>query len=160
MTTWRTIPGFAGYAINDEGDCVSPLGNEITRVGYKKDRYNLTKKDGTHYNVAISKLLDAARKRGRIIPGTMEEAPIELPENVEEPEVEEAPAEEVVRRKPKTDSANSEYWYSKELKPSRLCHDCKKPTNDYRCPDCQNLWRKKNSITGCGDTSFDVIYGD
>lgn len=148
MAEWRTIPGFPGYRINDDGDCVSPLGNELSRVGRKKDHFNLKKRDGTPCLMAIPKLLEAAMKRGRIIPGT------------EEPEVEEAPAEEVVRRKPKTDSANSEYWYSKELKPSRLCHDCKKPTNDYRCPDCQNLWRKKNCITGCGDTSFDVIYGD
>ena len=147
--TWLTIPGFPGYRINDDGDCVSPLGNELTRTGRHKDRYQLKKRDGTVKGIYIWKLLDMARERGRIVPGT-----------VEEPEVEESPVEEVVPRRPKASSEKSEYGYSKELRPSRLCHDCKKPTNDYRCPACLNLWRKKNCITGCGDTSFDVIYGE
>ena len=100
MAEWRTIPGFPGYRINDDGDCVSPLGNELSRVGRKKDHFNLKKRDGTPCLMAISKLLETAMKRGRIIPST------------EEPEVEEAPAEEVVRKKPKTDSANSDHHAS------------------------------------------------
>lgn len=44
---------------------------------------------------------------------------------------------------------------------SRLCHDCKKPTSDYRCPTCLKKWRLKHGVPECGDreTSFDVIFG-
>jgi len=43
----------------------------------------------------------------------------------------------------------------------RLCHDCKKPTSDYRCPKCLRKWRIKNGVAESGreDLSFDVLYG-
>lgn len=28
----------------------------------------------------------------------------------------------------------------------RTCHDCGKPTSDYRCADCLSKWRQKNHI--------------
>jgi hypothetical protein len=28
----------------------------------------------------------------------------------------------------------------------RLCHDCKKPTTDYRCKVCREKWIKKNNL--------------
>lgn len=44
---------------------------------------------------------------------------------------------------------------------SRVCHDCGKPTSDYRCPNCLRKWRIKNGVPGYGDreTSFDVLFG-
>ena len=73
MAEWRTIPGFAGYVINDEGDCVSPLGNALTRTGQHKDCYRLRKRDGTVKGIYIWRLLDMARKRGRVV-SSLEEA--------------------------------------------------------------------------------------
>ena len=36
--------------------------------------------------------------------------------------------------------------------PMRRCHDCKKPTRDYRCTDCRKLWASKHGVVlGCGD---------
>lgn len=29
----------------------------------------------------------------------------------------------------------------------RPCHDCKKPTWDYRCPACQAKWRNKYGVS-------------
>ena len=31
---------------------------------------------------------------------------------------------------------------------SRKCHDCGKPTNDYRCPRCLAKWRNKYHVSG------------
>lgn len=31
-------------------------------------------------------------------------------------------------------------------KPNRKCHDCGKPTWDYRCPECLKKWRAKNRV--------------
>lgn len=30
--------------------------------------------------------------------------------------------------------------------PMRACHDCKKPTRDFRCPACRLKWGKKNGL--------------
>jgi len=40
-------------------------------------------------------------------------------------------------------------------KPKRRCHDCKKPTDDYRCPECRRLWRLKNDVV-LSDEGCDV----
>lgn len=29
----------------------------------------------------------------------------------------------------------------------RKCHDCQKPTWDYRCPKCQAKWRSKHGVS-------------
>ena len=44
---------------------------------------------------------------------------------------------------------------------SRVCHDCGKPTSDYRCPKCLRKWRIKHGVAESGreDLSFDVLYG-
>ncbi len=44
---------------------------------------------------------------------------------------------------------------------SRKCHDCKRPTSDYRCPRCLRKWRIKHGVAESGreDLSFDVVYG-
>ena len=36
----------------------------------------------------------------------------------------------------------------------RKCHDCGKPTQDYRCPECLKKWRNKYHVaaSGYGDT--------
>lgn len=40
---------------------------------------------------------------------------------------------------------------------SRTCHDCGKPTNDYRCSACLAKWRAKNHVSSwSGDDN--VIY--
>lgn len=36
---------------------------------------------------------------------------------------------------------------SKDTKYARVCHDCGKPTNDYRCPTCLHKWRVKHGVT-------------
>lgn len=35
--------------------------------------------------------------------------------------------------------------------PTRKCHDCGKPTSNYRCAECQAKWRAKYAVTGAGD---------
>ena len=44
---------------------------------------------------------------------------------------------------------------------SRVCHDCGKPTSDYRCPKCLHKSRIKHGVAESGreDLSFDVLYG-
>lgn len=32
-------------------------------------------------------------------------------------------------------------------KPKRKCHDCGRPTDDYRCPVCLRKWRQKNGVS-------------
>lgn len=33
----------------------------------------------------------------------------------------------------------------------RRCHDCGKPTSDYRCPRCLTRWRRKHNVPDGGD---------
>ena len=51
-----------------------------------------------------------------------------------------------------------EYAYSKGGRTSRVCHDCGKPTNDYRCPRCLRKWRRKNDVLGTADTDSSSAY--
>lgn len=42
--------------------------------------------------------------------------------------------------------------------PKRKCHDCGRPTNNYRCPRCLSKWRIKNGIAAeptCVDNDYD-----
>jgi len=32
----------------------------------------------------------------------------------------------------------------------RRCHDCGRPTTDYRCPACLAAWRRRNGVPGAG----------
>lgn len=34
---------------------------------------------------------------------------------------------------------------------TRNCHDCGKPTSNYRCAKCLKKWREKNHVTGAYD---------
>lgn len=34
-----------------------------------------------------------------------------------------------------------------QVKPKRKCHDCGKPTNDYRCYKCLAKWRIKHGVS-------------
>ena len=45
--------------------------------------------------------------------------------------------------------------------PKRRCHDCKTPTNDYRCPRCRDLWRRKHCVVLNAENGgdFDSVYG-
>ena len=36
----------------------------------------------------------------------------------------------------------------------RRCHDCGKPTTDYRCPACLKAWRLKNGVPLDGDAGY------
>lgn len=38
--------------------------------------------------------------------------------------------------------------------PSRVCHDCKTPTSNYRCPKCLKKWREKHKVSqdACDDS--------
>lgn len=40
---------------------------------------------------------------------------------------------------------------------SRVCHDCGKPTNNYRCPDC---WDQRRRTADCDDVSPVDCYGE
>lgn len=44
--------------------------------------------------------------------------------------------------------------------PTRKCHDCGKPTNNYRCPICLAKWRKIHKVKSSqnSDASLDDIY--
>lgn len=33
-----------------------------------------------------------------------------------------------------------------EIVPNRLCHDCHKRTNNFRCPECYKKWAIKNHV--------------
>jgi hypothetical protein len=33
----------------------------------------------------------------------------------------------------------------------RRCHDCGKPTTDYRCPSCLAAWRRRNGVSSRGE---------
>ena len=33
----------------------------------------------------------------------------------------------------------------------RKCHDCGKPTTDYRCPACLAAWRRRNGVSSRGE---------
>ena len=226
MSEWRTIPGFPGYLISDEGEVVSPFGTMLTRTGRHKDCYRIRKRDGTAREVFIWKLLDAAKKRGRVVP---DPAGRETPADevaAAEPDEEPAPVEQRLpvgcvpipglspycidraghvwnsatkkslswlartpgsasprvslrreyhpvnrlldltfgpgaaedaglppprrytkREKAGDDSAMDANEFSKMLRPSRRCHDCGRPTDDYRCPDCRRAWRLKNNVS-------------
>lgn len=39
----------------------------------------------------------------------------------------------------------------------RKCHDCGKPTPDYRCPACLEKWRLKNGVPMKSVVSDDVV---
>lgn len=42
----------------------------------------------------------------------------------------------------------------------RRCHDCGKPTPDYRCAECLRKWRKKYGVpTNAENQPYDVFYG-
>lgn len=38
---------------------------------------------------------------------------------------------------------------------TRLCHDCHKPTTDYRCPKCLAKWQDDNNVTLYGASCED-----
>lgn len=44
---------------------------------------------------------------------------------------------------------------SSVIVPGRVCHDCKRPTSDYRCPTCLARWRARHGVPvrggGAGD---------
>lgn len=56
----------------------------------------------------------------------------------------------------RTGMSRTEWLFEHGQYMRRKCHDCGKPTNDYRCPEC---WRKIRN-TPCGDDmSPDDYYG-
>lgn len=40
---------------------------------------------------------------------------------------------------------------SAPLAPARQCHDCGKPTRDYRCPKCRKAWARSHGVPWCGE---------
>lgn len=45
------------------------------------------------------------------------------------------------------------------LVPDRKCHDCGKPTWNYRCEACQRLWRAKHDVCldyDCDNDEFTI----
>ena len=44
------------------------------------------------------------------------------------------------------------------LRTSRVCHDCGRPTNDYRCPRCRKKWQRQHDVLGTADTDSSSAY--
>lgn len=40
----------------------------------------------------------------------------------------------------------------------RHCHDCGRPTTDYRCRECLGKWREKHGVSGYAPHGLDHIY--
>ncbi len=45
------------------------------------------------------------------------------------------------------------------LRYNRKCHDCGRPTNDYRCAKCLQKWRNKNKVSGSGEQLESYMVG-
>ena len=54
-----------------------------------------------------------------------------------------------------------EYMRAKKLDSrtpfNRSCHDCGKPTNDYRCETCLGKWRARNDVPICGGDEVEWV---
>lgn len=128
MSEWRTIPGYPGYVISDDGVLVSPLGRVCKRIGDGglENAYHIKNRRGKGTTKRIHLLLEMAQKKGEVMPD-----PIKIKEDC-------AAYVPVSRRR---------------------CHDCGKPTSDYRCPDCLLKWRRKHGVSIHADeNAFDSIY--
>ena len=126
MVEWRTIPGYPGYLISDEGVLVSPLGRICKRVGDLENAYHVKNRWGKGTTKRIYLLLEKAKKRGEVVPDPLkrQEDDTYIP-----------------------------------VKPRRRCHDCGRPTPDYRCAECLKKWRQKHGVSIHADeNAFDSIY--
>lgn len=133
MEEWRTIPGFPGYVISDDGVLVSPHGRLISPVGAQGNQYNVTPPEGERKKLTRECLLKMAKK-GVAVPTPVIKAV--------------SPKKEPVRNSTQT------------MIQKRRCHDCGCLTWDYRCQDCLTKWRLKHGVPVHGDDqSFDLIYG-
>lgn len=71
-------------------------------------------------------------------------------------EREEQEAAEIKRRK-EAKYAKAKKHDGTRSKYSRKCHDCGKPTNNYRCPTCLEKWRIKNCVPTSGSSDDDLF---
>ena len=216
MSVWRTIPGFAGYAINEDGDLVNNSGYMLTRVGRKKDHYWLKKRNGATVWARIATLMQSAMAKGRIVPAPIEEATaqdtepdgfVPIPDyspyyidrqgsvwnstskhhlkwkahlRAKSPCVMLCNREKAINMlleitfgKGAAEAAGLPPWHSREQKsedigehrftdkyddpkPKRRCHDCGTPTNDYRCKNCRDKWKRKNRVTAGYENGDDI----
>jgi len=72
-----------------------------------------------------------------------------------------AEAHKATREKsPRTDRMGMEKRMpAGSVAPKRKCHDCGRPTPDYRCAHCLSKWREKYGVSPNADgASFDVLY--
>ena len=76
MSEWRTIPGFPGYIISDEGEVVSPMKTVLRPFGEGKDTYCIKRRDGMQRKRRVADLLKMSR-RGRIAEDPMGRKPPE-----------------------------------------------------------------------------------
>ena len=200
---WRTIPGFPGYVINDDGDIINRTGYMLTRTGRKKDAYFLVHPDGKTAWARIPNLMRSALEAGTVVStpqvpvsGKMPDECVPIPglspycinregnvwnsatkktliwqdkHNARSPYVTLFNRKKAVNMlleitfgKGAAEAAGLSPWepracstgdrdeasLSREsvtLRPKRRCHDCGRPTNDYRCSDCRAKWRRKYS---------------
>ena len=49
------------------------------------------------------------------------------------------------------------YVYVEKPIITRKCHDCGKPTNDYRCETCLGKWRARNDVPICGGDEVEWV---
>lgn len=47
-----------------------------------------------------------------------------------------------------------------ELAPTRHCHDCGKPTNNFRCDKCWDKWKIRHGISILGDNGENSGFDD
>lgn len=126
MAEWRTIPGYPGYVISDDGVLVSPLGRICKRID-NGNAYHVKNRWGKGTTKRIRLLIEKAKKRGDIVPDPL-------------------------KRMEEDNASISD-------KPRRRCHDCGRPTPDYRCAECLKKWRQKHGVSIHADeNAFDSIY--
>lgn len=150
---WRDVPGFPGYQVSRRGIVRTSTGYRPSRVGL---RYVLHR-DGQKVSMPAKEIAALAWPQ----PGAETPAAVVTPECMPEVSTPPAPVTPVAKpeahtpaprmtpaRKTQKPTAVSSVKGGKVAerkswrlgqKPGRRCHDCGRPTPDYRCAEC---WRK------------------
>ena len=71
MSEWRTIPGYPGYVISDDGVLVSPQGRLCKRLGDIENAYHVRDRTGKSTTKRIYLLLEIACENGEIVPNPL-----------------------------------------------------------------------------------------
>ena len=130
MAEWRTIPGYPGYVINME---TSVMVSPLGKICKRLSDHGLENR--YHVRNGSGK---ATTKRITLLLEMAQEHGEVVPDPIKIKE-EDAAYVPISRRR---------------------CHDCGKPTSDYRCADCLFKWRKKHGVSmNVDDDTFDMYNG-